>query len=43
MSGAGEARLMLLGWNFRTADVSVRERVSFSADEVREALERIRG
>jgi glutamyl-tRNA reductase len=43
MSSASEARLLLLGWNFRSAAVSVRERVAFSADEVREALERIRG
>ncbi len=42
MSSA-EARLLLLGWNFRGADVSVRERIAFSADEVREALDRIRG
>jgi glutamyl-tRNA reductase len=43
MTNAGEARLLLLGWNFRTAALSVRERVAFSADEVREALDRIRG
>jgi glutamyl-tRNA reductase len=42
MTNAGEARLLLLGWNFRTAALSVRERVAFSADEVREALGRIR-
>jgi glutamyl-tRNA reductase len=42
MNGVGEARLLLLGWNFRTAALSVRERVAFSSDEVREALERIR-
>jgi glutamyl-tRNA reductase len=42
MTTAGEARLLLLGWNFRTAALSVRERVAFSGDEVREALERIR-
>jgi len=43
MTTAGEARLLLLGWNFRTAALSVRERVAFSSDEVREALDRIRG
>jgi glutamyl-tRNA reductase len=43
MTSAGEARLLLLGWNFRTAALSVRERVTFSSDEVREALDRIRG
>jgi glutamyl-tRNA reductase len=42
MNGVSEARLLLLGWNFRTAALSVRERVAFSADEVREALDRIR-
>ena len=42
MTTAGEARLLLLGWNFRTAALSIRERVAFSGDEVREALDRIR-
>ena len=42
MTTAGEARLLLLGWNFRTAALSVRERVAFTGDEVREALDRIR-
>src|SRR6185503_12233562 len=37
-----ESRLLLLGWNFRGAEASVRERIAFNADEVREALERIR-
>lgn len=37
-----ETRLLLLGWNFRGAEASVRERIAFTADEVREALERIR-
>ncbi len=40
---ASEARLLLLGWNFRGADASVRERIALTADEVREALQRIRG
>jgi len=43
MTPVGEARLLLLGWNFRTAALSVRERIAFSADEVREGLERMRG
>lgn len=43
MNGVGEARLLLLGWNFRTAALSVRERVAFSSDEIKEALDRIRG
>jgi glutamyl-tRNA reductase len=38
MSGAQEARLALLGWSFRGAGVTVRERIAFSADEIREAL-----
>jgi glutamyl-tRNA reductase len=37
-----ESRLLLLGWNFRSAEASLRERIAFSADEVREALDRIR-
>ncbi|MFY9550446.1 MAG: glutamyl-tRNA reductase, partial [Thermoanaerobaculia bacterium] len=40
---AGEARLLLLGWSLRGGNVSVRERIAFSAEETREALERIRG
>jgi glutamyl-tRNA reductase len=36
-----EARLSLLGWSFRGAGVSVRERVAFTADEIREALPRL--
>lgn len=43
MSGAGEARLLLLGWNFRTAALAVRERVAFAGDDLREALSRICG
>jgi glutamyl-tRNA reductase len=38
MSGEQEGRLALLGWSFRGAGVTVRERVAFSADEIREAL-----
>src|SRR5262245_33089308 len=36
-----EARLSLLGWSFRGAGVSVRERVAFTADEIREALTKL--
>jgi glutamyl-tRNA reductase len=36
-----EARLALLGWSFRGAGVSVRERVAFTADEIREALTKL--
>jgi len=38
MSGPTEARLLVLGWNFRTAARDVRERVAFSAEEIREGL-----
>jgi glutamyl-tRNA reductase len=37
-----ESRLLLLGWNFRGAETEVRERIAWSPDEVREALDRIR-
>jgi glutamyl-tRNA reductase len=37
ISGA-EVRLSLLGWNFRTATVSVRERIAFTPEEIRDAL-----
>jgi glutamyl-tRNA reductase len=42
MTAASEARLLLLGWSFRGTNVSVRERIAFSGEEVREALDRIR-
>jgi glutamyl-tRNA reductase len=42
MNGVSEAKLLLLGWNFRTAAMAVRERVAFSSEEIPEALERIR-
>lgn len=38
MSGPGDARLLVLGWNFRTAARDVRERVAFNPDEIREGL-----
>jgi glutamyl-tRNA reductase len=43
MTATSDARLLLLGWNFRSGAVSVRDRIAFSSEEVREALERIRG
>lgn len=43
MSLAPEARLLLLGWNFRGAGTPVRERVAFTADEIREALSHLLG
>jgi len=43
MTSASETRLLLLGWNFRSGAGSIRERIAFSGDDVREALQRIRG
>jgi len=43
MTTAPEARLLLLGWNFRVAEVAIRDRVAFNAEEVREALREIVG
>jgi len=41
MSQANEARLVLLGWNFREVGSSIRERVAFTAEEVREGLKNL--
>ena len=43
MSVREEARLLLLGWNFRTTAENVRERVAFTADEVQDGLKRLLG
>ena len=43
MSDAREARLLLLGWNFRGASGPVRERIAFTTEEVREGLRRLLG
>lgn len=43
MNGVSEARLFLIGWNFRVASTAVRDRVAFNPEEVREALRRIVG
>lgn len=43
MNGASEARLFLIGWNFRVASGAVRDRVALNPEEVREALKRIVG
>ncbi|MGH9366032.1 MAG: hypothetical protein ACRD1B_12330, partial [Thermoanaerobaculia bacterium] len=43
MTAASEARLFLIGWNFRVASREVRERIALNPDEVREALTRIVG
>jgi glutamyl-tRNA reductase len=38
MTPVAEARLLLYGWNFRVTDVAVRDRIAFTADEVKEGL-----
>ena len=43
MTAAPEARLLLLGWDFRNADVAIRDRVAFNPDEIREALKQLIG
>lgn len=43
MSGESEARLLVLGWNFRTAARDVRERVAFNPDEIRAGLKDLVG
>lgn len=43
MTPAAEGHLLLLGWNFRAAGFPVRDRVAFTADEVREGLRSILG
>jgi glutamyl-tRNA reductase len=43
MSGTNDARLLVLGWNFRTAAEAVRERVAFTTEEVQEGLRGLMG
>ena len=43
MSDGREARLLVLGWNFRGASGAVRDRVAFTSEEVREGLRRLLG
>lgn len=43
MSAATEARLALVGWNFRTVPSGVSQRVAFTPEEVREALRQMLG
>lgn len=43
MMAAPEARLLLLGWNFRTVGADIRERVALNADEIREGLKGLLG
>jgi len=38
MSAPNDAHLLVLGWNFRTAEGAVRERVAFTSDEIKEGL-----
>jgi glutamyl-tRNA reductase len=43
MNEAHDARLVVLGWDFRGANGAVRERVAFTAEEVRDGLRRLLG
>ena len=43
MIEAHDARLVVLGWDFRGANGAVRERVAFTAEEVRDGLRRLLG
>jgi glutamyl-tRNA reductase len=43
MSDGREARLLVLGWDFRGASGAVRDRVAFTSEEVREGLRRLLG
>ena len=43
MIQANDARLVVLGWDFRGANGAVRERVAFTAEEVRDGLRRLLG
>ena len=38
-----DAHLLVLGWNFRTTAEGVRQRIAFSADEIREGLKTLVG
>ena len=38
MNSAEPARLLLYGWNFRITEVAVRDRIAFTAEEVKEGL-----
>lgn len=42
MNEAHAAQILVLGWNFRGARRDVRERVAFTAEEVRDGLRRLR-
>ncbi|HVE64967.1 MAG TPA: glutamyl-tRNA reductase, partial [Thermoanaerobaculia bacterium] len=43
MNAANDARLFVVGWDFRGAAEAVRARIALSADEVREGLRRLAG
>ena len=43
MNAAPEARLVLLGWDFRVVGSSIRDRIAFTAEEVREGLRHLLG
>ena len=43
MTADSQARLLVLGWNFRTAASAVRERVAFTAEEIRTGLQDLVG
>lgn len=43
MTNAPPARLLLFGWNFRVTDSAVRDRIAFTADEVRDGLKSLVG
>lgn len=43
MSPSNETQILVLGWNFRGASGAVRERVAFTAEEVRDGLRRMLG
>ncbi len=43
MTAGSQARLLVLGWNFRTAASAIRERVAFTAEEIQEGLQDLVG
>jgi glutamyl-tRNA reductase len=43
MNDGHDAQILVLGWNFRGASGDVRERVAFTAEEVRDGLRRLLG
>ncbi len=43
MTAPNDARLVVFGWNFRTAAGAIRERVAFTAEEIQEGLKGLVG